>query len=202
MLIWEIKLRMAKVLSHHNLEYLRVFPRFQYYILTSADHQINKIVFVFNVGNPAPRAVGHMHPKTVVILLLLHNMWALIGWIMATYAYYIFKYVESFLFYFIPLGIQLIFYLLISKHLFSGSERLHRRVTVRSILPIIIVKTWYAKCSWKVVGDIVSHTNRTFLCKCHRVRSSTEIRRSLRITQGTAPKSSANSVAGLAFTEV
>jgi hypothetical protein len=34
-------------LSHHNLEYLRVFPRFQYYILASADHQINKIVFVF-----------------------------------------------------------------------------------------------------------------------------------------------------------
>ena len=48
-------------------------------------------------------------------------------------AYYkIFKYSESFSFYFIPLGIQLILYLLISKHLFSGSDRLHRRMTVRN----------------------------------------------------------------------
>ncbi|XP_076105649.1 neuropeptide receptor 15-like [Mytilus galloprovincialis] len=46
--------------------------------------------------------------------------------------YKVFKYVESVLFYFIPLGIQLSLYLLISKHLFTGSDRLHRRVTIRS----------------------------------------------------------------------
>ena len=177
-------------------------------------------------------------------------------------AYYIFKYVESFLFYFIPLGIQLILYLLISKHLFSGSERLHRRVTVRSangstterhsealnarrgvvkmLMMCVIVyfisyspnrvllvcetispTTFHENFAYQVftmiIGNINSAANPVlysifsqnfrkcfshFLCKCHRVRSSTEVRRSLRITQGTAPKSSANSVAGLAFTEV
>lgn len=46
--------------------------------------------------------------------------------------YKMFKYLESVLFYFIPLVIQLSLYLLISKHLFTGSDRLHRRVTVRN----------------------------------------------------------------------
>ncbi|KAJ8304340.1 hypothetical protein KUTeg_017923 [Tegillarca granosa] len=45
----------------------------------------------------------------------------------------IFKYVESVLFYFIPLGIQLTLYVFISKHLFVGSDRLHRRVTIRNV---------------------------------------------------------------------
>jgi len=45
----------------------------------------------------------------------------------------IFKYVESVLFYFLPLGIQIILYAFITKHLFLGSSQLHRRVTIRQV---------------------------------------------------------------------
>lgn len=49
--------------------------------------------------------------------------------------YMAFKFTESAVFYFIPLGIQLILYLFISKQLFIGSERLHTgsRVSLREI---------------------------------------------------------------------
>ena len=45
----------------------------------------------------------------------------------------IFKYSESILFYFIPLGIQITLYAFVTKHLFMGSDRLHRRVTIRHV---------------------------------------------------------------------
>jgi thyrotropin-releasing hormone receptor len=43
----------------------------------------------------------------------------------------IFKIIESVLFYFLPLSVQLTMYAFITKHLFIGSERLHRTYTVR-----------------------------------------------------------------------
>uniref|UniRef100_A0A8W8HM68 G-protein coupled receptors family 1 profile domain-containing protein n=1 Tax=Magallana gigas TaxID=29159 RepID=A0A8W8HM68_MAGGI len=45
----------------------------------------------------------------------------------------IFKYIESALFYFLPLVIQVTLYVFVTKHLFVGSERLHRRVTIRLV---------------------------------------------------------------------
>ncbi|XP_069136637.1 neuropeptide receptor 15-like [Argopecten irradians] len=45
----------------------------------------------------------------------------------------IFKYTESVLFYFLPLFIQIVLYSFITKHLFLGSDRLHRRVTIRQV---------------------------------------------------------------------
>ncbi|XP_060072230.1 neuropeptide receptor 15-like [Ylistrum balloti] len=45
----------------------------------------------------------------------------------------VFKYIESVLFYFMPLLIQIVLYAFITKHLFLGSDRLHRRVTVRQV---------------------------------------------------------------------
>ena len=45
----------------------------------------------------------------------------------------IFKYVESVLFYYIPLLIQLTLYAFITRHLFVGTDRLHRRITIRLV---------------------------------------------------------------------
>ncbi|XP_062607749.1 neuropeptide receptor 15-like [Saccostrea cucullata] len=45
----------------------------------------------------------------------------------------LFKYIESVLFYFLPLVIQVTLYIFVTKHLFVGSERLHRRVTIRLV---------------------------------------------------------------------
>ena len=43
----------------------------------------------------------------------------------------LFKGIESVLFYFLPLAIQLTLYAFVSKHLFIGSDRLHRTYTIR-----------------------------------------------------------------------
>ncbi|KAL4227840.1 Chemokine (C-C motif) receptor 2 [Mactra antiquata] len=45
--------------------------------------------------------------------------------------YLVFKLIESACFYFLPLSIQLTLYAFVSKHLFIGSDRLHRTYTVR-----------------------------------------------------------------------
>ena len=45
--------------------------------------------------------------------------------------YSVFKFTESILYYFVPLTIQLTLYTFISRHLFLGSDRLHRPYTVR-----------------------------------------------------------------------
>ena len=45
--------------------------------------------------------------------------------------YLIFKVLEAIAFYFMPLTIQLTLYAFVSKHLFVGSDRLHRPYTVR-----------------------------------------------------------------------
>ncbi|KAH3782201.1 hypothetical protein DPMN_160113 [Dreissena polymorpha] len=45
--------------------------------------------------------------------------------------YLIYRVAESVLFYFFPLTVQLILYAFVSKHLFHGSDRLHRTYTVR-----------------------------------------------------------------------
>jgi thyrotropin-releasing hormone receptor len=45
--------------------------------------------------------------------------------------YMLFKITESVIFYFLPLSVQLTLYAFVSKHLFIGSDRLHRTYTVR-----------------------------------------------------------------------
>lgn len=50
------------------------------------------------------------------------------------YRYFLaFKYAESFLFYYIPLVLQITLYCCISRHLFMGTDRLYRRVHVRDL---------------------------------------------------------------------
>lgn len=43
----------------------------------------------------------------------------------------VFKFIEAIIYYFVPLTIQLTLYFFISRHLFLGSDRLHRPYTVR-----------------------------------------------------------------------
>ncbi|KAK3602273.1 hypothetical protein CHS0354_022014 [Potamilus streckersoni] len=45
----------------------------------------------------------------------------------------VFKYMETLLFYFIPLVLQMFLYSFITKHLFIGTDRLYRRVLVRDV---------------------------------------------------------------------
>ncbi|XP_052792897.1 neuropeptide receptor 15-like [Mya arenaria] len=45
----------------------------------------------------------------------------------------VFKYTESVLFYYIPMCVQIVLYTIISKHLFTGTDRLYRRVHVRDM---------------------------------------------------------------------
>lgn len=45
----------------------------------------------------------------------------------------VFKYVESLLFYFVPLVLQITLYCFISRHLFIGTDRLYRRVHTRDM---------------------------------------------------------------------
>lgn len=48
-----------------------------------------------------------------------------------TFYYMLYKFIESVLFYFLPLTIQLTLYAFVSRHLFVGTDRLHRTYTVR-----------------------------------------------------------------------